>query len=249
MAASDVTPSEQAAAAGAHFFQANCTTCHGIQGEGVDAPPLRNSQYVQMNGDEAIFGVIAAGREGTEMPGWLQNNGGPLTAGEIADIIGYLHTLQGVPEVPPSPMEEEEGHEHEAEAEPNAPPARPSNPGEAGPAASLTGDAERGQPLFGVACAPCHGPQGVQGIPNPGSEDASVPVLNPIDPTIASDDPALFAENVDLFVEHGSIPEGEYPRLLMPAFGDHDLLGDQQIADVIAYIIAMQEEPSEEGSH
>ena len=91
--------------------------------------------------------------------------------------------------------------------------------------------------VFGPYCASCHGPEGVMGIPNPGSDDGSVPALNPIDPTIASSDPGVFAVNVDLFIEHGSIPEGPNPLIMMPSFGDDGMLTDQQIADLIAYVM------------
>jgi mono/diheme cytochrome c family protein len=234
-------PSGQSASAlGAHLYEENCTGCHGIQGEGVDAPPLRNSQYVQTAATQALFDTVVEGRPGTEMPAWLQVNGGPLDDGDITQAVAYLQTLQGVSDVPPSPAEEDEAPE--PTPEPGAPPARPSNPGEAGPAASLTGDAGSGQPLFGLYCAACHGPQGVMGLPNPGSDDGAVPELNPIDPTIVNADAAVFATNVDRFVEHGSVPEGQYPRMLMPAFGDHSLLEAQQIANLIAYVIQIQEE-------
>lgn len=239
-------PSGQSASAlGAHLYEENCTPCHGIQGEGVDAPALRNSQYVRTGGDQALFTTVAQGRQGTEMPAWLQVNGGPLPAARITEVVAYLHSFQGVSAVPPSSPEEEEAPE--PTPEPGAPPARPSNAGEAGPAASMTGDAGTGQPLFGLYCAPCHGPQGVQGLPNPGSDDGAVPELNPIDLTIANPDADVFATNVDLFVEHGSIPDGDHPRMLMPPFGDRNLLADQQLADLIAYVIEIQRErPSEQ---
>ncbi len=76
-------------------------------------------------------------------------------------------------------------------------------------------------------------------MPNPDSDDGSVPTLNPIDPTIASKDPKVFATNLDLFIEHGSTPEGPSPALKMPAWGDAKTLTPQQIADVIAYIMSL----------
>ncbi len=237
-------PSGQSASAlGAHIFLENCTPCHGAQGEGVDAPALRNNDYVQTGGDEALFVTVAEGRTGTEMPAWLQANGGPLQDSDITDVVAYLHTLQGLQPVPPTEPKEEAP---EPTPEPGAPPARPSLPGEPGPAASLSGDFARGQPAFGLYCAPCHGPQGVQGIPNPGSDDGAVPELNPIDPTIVNPDLSVFAENVDLFIEHGSVPEGENPRIMMPSFGDASMLDDQQIADLIAYVIHLNEEQPKE---
>lgn len=230
---------ESASALGAHIFLENCTPCHGVQGEGVDAPALRNNDYVQTAGDQALFMTVAEGRTGTEMPAWLQLNGGPLQDGDITDVVAYLHTLQGLPPVPPTEPKEEAP---EPTPEPGAPPARPSLPGGPGPAASLSGEFIRGQPAFGLYCAPCHGPEGVQGIPNPGSDDGAVPELDPIDPTIVNPDLAVFAENVDLFIEHGSVPEGENPRIMMPSFGDTNMLDAQQIADLIAYVIHLNEE-------
>lgn len=114
--------------------------------------------------------------------------------------------------------------------------ARPSNPGPPGDAATLSGHAKAGAKLFVVNCQPCHGAKGKGGIPNPGSADGSVPPLNPIDPTLLSKDPKLFAVNVDLFIEHGSTPEGPKPAITMPAWGADKRLTQQQIADLIAYL-------------
>ena len=238
--ASAAVPGQGDAATGASVFLQNCTTCHGAQGEGVDAPALRNNKFIQTGTDQQIFDTIAGGRPGTEMPAWLQVNGGPLTNNQIANVVAYLHTLQNVSPMPTAmPMAPEPT---ETPLPPNAPtpePARPSNAGGPGPAASMTGDATRGQVLFGSICAACHGPEGVQGVPNPDSDDGAVPPLNPIDPTIANADPAVFAANVDLFIEHGSVPSGSSPLIVMPSFGDSKMLTDQQIADIIAYVIKL----------
>lgn len=48
----------------------------------------------------------------------------------------------------------------------------------------------------------------------------------------------MFASNLDLFIEHGSIPAGEPTRTMM-AYADLGLLEPQMIADVIAYIIRL----------
>jgi mono/diheme cytochrome c family protein len=226
------------AALGAPIYLENCTSCHGAQGEGVDAPPLRNSQFVQKAGDEVVSTTIAHGIPGTEMPAWLQTQGGPLTEIQIDHVIAYLHTLQGVTSLPTAtPAPEEPTATPLPPGAPTPEPARPSEPGGPGPAASMAGQVNQGQPLFGLYCASCHGPEGVQGIPNPGSDDGSVPVLNPIDPTIANADPKIFATNVDLFIQHGSVPEGPGPMIIMPSFGDSKMLTEQQIADLIAYVM------------
>ncbi len=235
-----MTTTQANAALGASIFLKNCSACHGTQGEGVDGPPLRNSQYIQTAGDPAIVKTIAEGRPGTKMPAWLQVNGGPLDETQITDVVAYLHTLQNVAPLPtatPAPPEPTDTPQP-----PNAPtpkPAQPSISGQPGPAASLAGSAARGTALFGEYCAACHGPEGVQGVSNPDSDDGAVPVLNPIDPTIANADPAVFAANLDRFIEHGSVPSGPSPLIMMPAFGDGHLLTSQQIADIIAYLIAL----------
>jgi mono/diheme cytochrome c family protein len=212
-----VAPGQADAARGAPLYLLHCTPCHGNEGEGIDAPPLRNSQFVQTGGDQNVAATVAGGRPGTEMPAWLRANGGPLADAEIGDVVAYLHTMQNV--------------STEATLAPDA--------GPPGQAASLTGDASQGEPDFGRYCAFCHGPEGVQGLPNPGSDDGSVPVLNPIDPEIANSDAQVFAQNVDGYLESGSLPEGSGPLLLMPPFGQRQMLSQQQIADLIAYVLKL----------
>ena len=228
------------AAAGAAIFLKNCTTCHGAQGEGVSGLALRNSQYIKTGSDQDIFATIAQGRTGTAMPAWLQANGGPLTAAQIQNAVAYLHSLQGVAPLPtatPVPPEPTETPGPANAPTPEA--AQPSNAGQPGPAAALSGNADNGRALFGGYCAACHGPQGVLGVPNPGSDDGSVPVVNPIDSTLINADPKVTAANIDLFIEHGSVPSGDGPQIAMPAFGDGKLLTSQQIADIIAYVISL----------
>ncbi len=231
-------PGLEDAALGVTIYLYNCAVCHGLEGQGVDAPALRNSQYVQTATEEGILTIVTEGIAGSEMPAWLQANGGPLTDAQIASVIAYLRTLQGVPSLPrATPAPEEPTPTSLPPGAPTPEPARPSQPGAPGPAASQAGDPNQGRPAFGLYCASCHGAEGIQGIANPGSDDGSVPGLNPIDPTIASQDPDTFAANVDLFMEHGSVPEGPAPLLMMPSFGESKLLSDQEISDLIAYVM------------
>ena len=116
---------------------------------------------------------------------------------------------------------------------------RPSNAGGPGPALQLVGDAKAGAKIFADNCVKCHGDQGAKGVDNPGSDDGTVPVLNPIDPLITDPDLKVFACNIDLFVEHGSTPSGDNPTQKMTAWGDESKLTPQQIADVIAYVISL----------
>jgi mono/diheme cytochrome c family protein len=79
---------------GAQIYQQNCSACHGAQGEGGIGSALRDSQYIQTAGDQAITETIANGRAGTAMSAWSQAQGGRLTDAQIADVVAFLYTLQ-----------------------------------------------------------------------------------------------------------------------------------------------------------
>ncbi len=228
------------AAAGVAIYMLHCTACHGVNGEGGSGAVLRNNTFIKNASDQDLQGTIGNGRPGTIMPAWAMAQGGSLSDQEISNLAAFVRVFQGVPEIPkPTPAPEEATETPPPANEPTPAPAQPSNAGGTGDAVKLTGNADRGQPLFGQFCAACHGPQGLLGAANPGSDDGSVPVLNPIDPSITSSDPATYAANLDLFIEHGSVPSGDSPMIMMPNFGDGKLLTPQQIADIIAYIIQL----------
>ena len=164
----------------------------------------------------------------------------PIPTHPIAPTVSRLANLLPTQVVSPSPTLVSAVEPTTSASSANtAEVARPSNPGGPGAAVNLTGDPNSGQQIFVANCQTCHAAQGKGGIPNPGSSDGTVPALNPIDPTIANADPKVFAYNVDLFVEHGSTPDGANPTLSMPAWGDQKKLMPQQIADVIAYVISL----------
>jgi mono/diheme cytochrome c family protein len=108
-----------------------------------------------------------------------------------------------------------------------------------GDAINLMGDATAGLVIYTAQCEKCHGASGLQGVDNPGSDDGSVPALNPIDPEIKGTDLKTFILNLDQYIQSGSTPSGASPKLLMPSFGKDNVLTQQQIADVIAYIIGL----------
>jgi mono/diheme cytochrome c family protein len=109
--------------------------------------------------------------------------------------------------------------------------------GPPGKAATLSGDRKKGESLFAKNCQSCHGPQGKDNVPNPGSSDGTVPPLNPIDPALADKNPSVFAANIDRFIQHGSMPAGSNPILFMPNW--EAKLSQQDIADLEAYILRL----------
>jgi mono/diheme cytochrome c family protein len=52
-------------------------------------------------------------------------------------------------------------------------------------------------------------------------------------------DAQIFIANLDLYLQSGSIPGGTTPKLNMPAFGRDKTLSQQDIANVIAYLISL----------
>jgi mono/diheme cytochrome c family protein len=210
---------------GQQLFAANCAPCHGPDGKGNIGPNLHSNAFVQSQTNDQLRAFILAGRPGTAMAGFQ----GRLSDDQLAQIVALLDTWRTSPA--PTPASATEA--------PSGETARPSNPGGPGPAATMTGDATAGAQIFASNCQACHGDQGTGGVANPGSTDGSVPPLNPIDETLVNKDPKVFAYNLDLFIEHGSTPEGDNPQISMPAWGDQGKLTPQQIADVIAYVMSL----------
>jgi len=238
-------PGKGEAARGVAIYMLYCSQCHGNQGEGITGPELRGDRFLQISDDSALFNKVAYGdrKDDKVMPGWLQIVGGSLNTEQINNVMAFLRTLQiqnvlpTATPIPPAPTETPLPPDAPT-AEPEGP-AEPSNPGGPGDAVSLVGNVDSGRVLFGKYCSACHGPQGIVPVPNPGSNDEVVPQLNPIDGTIVDADPKVFAKNVDLFIEHGSLPSGDASQIFMPSFGEQKFLMPQQIADIIAYVISL----------
>jgi ubiquinol-cytochrome c reductase cytochrome b subunit len=109
--------------------------------------------------------------------------------------------------------------------------------GQPGPAAKIIGSFDRGAILFQQHCETCHGPKGTDKVRNPGSEDGTVPSLNPIDRNLFNRDPQIFVDNIDRIIQHGSRPEGPGPVLQMYPYGESNSLNQQTISNIEAYIL------------
>jgi mono/diheme cytochrome c family protein len=79
---------------GGQLWTLNCASCHGLNGQGVDAPALNSKEFLQSVGDKQMHYITAAGIPGTEMPTWWNELGGPLTDEQIAAIVAYVRSWE-----------------------------------------------------------------------------------------------------------------------------------------------------------
>lgn len=73
---------------GEKLYQAHCTQCHGVDGEGVDAPALGNQDALAHNSDEFLRYTIRHGREGTPMAAYQDQ----FSAQQIDDLTAFLRS-------------------------------------------------------------------------------------------------------------------------------------------------------------
>lgn len=73
---------------GAQLYQDNCTECHGVNGEGVNAPALGNPSALSHNSDEFIRYAIREGRDGTPMEPWKHK----LSSDDIDNLTAFLRS-------------------------------------------------------------------------------------------------------------------------------------------------------------
>jgi putative heme-binding domain-containing protein len=72
---------------GARLYDAQCTTCHGSNGDGVGGVDLRSGRFRKAVTDQDLTRVITNGIAGTGMLGFK------FDAGEIDGIIAYLRNM------------------------------------------------------------------------------------------------------------------------------------------------------------
>lgn len=79
---------------GEHLWNTNCSSCHGLAGEGVSAPALNSKQFLTSAGDDQIATFIAVGVPGTQMSAYSQDFAGPLTSEQIKAITIFLRSWE-----------------------------------------------------------------------------------------------------------------------------------------------------------
>ncbi len=92
---------------GAALYDENCAVCHGPNGEGRVGATLAQ-RWPSIRPDLFIKATIANGVQGSPMPAWSQENGGPLSESEINDLVAFILTWESAAALPlePTPMAE-----------------------------------------------------------------------------------------------------------------------------------------------
>ena len=78
-------------ARGAVLFAQHCAVCHGPAGAGLVGPPLAKAWDTSLP-ELLIRSTIVGGRPGTAMVPWSADQGGPLAAQEIEDVVAHILT-------------------------------------------------------------------------------------------------------------------------------------------------------------
>lgn len=219
------------------FHSLGCIGCHKVYGQGGTIGPDLSSGVLKGKSRQWLTTQIRDPKEhdpNTIMPAFSS-----ATAQQVNDVVDYLLTLEPG-KVPSKPAPSQVPPAKAVPAKPALKKEEVIGPhGSPGPAASIIGNADMGAVTFKNICEACHGPMGTDKVPNPGSDDGTVPPLNPIDRHLFSKNAQVFADQIDRIIQHGSIPAGPNPVLHMLPFGDDHTLTQAQIANVEAYVMKL----------
>lgn len=89
-------------AAGRVLFTRYCALCHGPNGEGYAAdfaPAVTNEEFLRIASDEYLTRSILDGRSGTPMSAFGERYGGPLSEGDVEQIVTFLRSHQEAPAI------------------------------------------------------------------------------------------------------------------------------------------------------
>jgi mono/diheme cytochrome c family protein len=203
--ATGTNPTDPHVAMGAHLFvQFACSTCHGEQGKGdvsPDVPALTDVGKTLTLAQLTSIIDHGLGESANPQKPYMPVWGPVISKSQVNDLVEYLHAgLPAVVDATPVPV-----------------------PRDQGPVVS-------GAALYvRDGCINCHGPSGLGGVPNPLSEDKTIPPLSGQDFRTEFD---TNAKIVDV-IRSGSVI-GKAPIASMPHWGG--ILSDQDLADLVAYL-------------
>jgi len=192
-------------AAGAHeFVQFACAQCHGLNGQGGVSPdvPSLTTAGKTLTVDQLTHIINhGLGESSNPTKPYMPVWGAVISERQVSDLVAYIRA--GLPSVPDA-----------------IPPAVPQNQGEAVAGAAL---------YIRDGCINCHGPNGLGGVPNPQSEDKTIPPLTGGDfSTEFNTD-----KKIEDVIRSGSVL-GQAPIVSMPHWGG--ILSDADLAALVAYL-------------
>jgi ubiquinol-cytochrome c reductase cytochrome b subunit len=221
------------------FHDQGCTACHAVSGQGGAIGPDLSSEGSAGRSRDWLTAQIHAPKShkpDSIMPAFAQ-----LSDQQVSALVDYLMRLTArgsAAAVPPTPGATAPSFVTTPALGGAQLPAA-GRQGPPGPAADIVANPEHGALLFADYCQACHGPEGADQVPNPGSAAGKVPALRDMSGALFDEDPDVFAENIDRFIQHGSVPAGPHPVLQMPNFGDSHSLTQQQISQIEAYVLSL----------
>ncbi|MFB3885696.1 MAG: cytochrome b N-terminal domain-containing protein [Thermodesulfobacteriota bacterium] len=222
---------------GAQLFSSlGCMGCHRVGGKGGTVGPELSPEVLKGKTRQWLAVQIRdpiAHHPGSIMPAFSS-----LSSQQANQVVDFLLALAQGRSIPVEAVAA--GPALSPPLAPATIPHRVKVIGPQGPpglASYMVGNVELGEYLFRQNCETCHGPEGKDKVPNPGSSDGTVPPLNPIDSALSDRDAEIFVDRIDRYIQHGSIPDGTNPVLHMLDFGDTQSLTQQMIANVEAYVL------------
>jgi mono/diheme cytochrome c family protein len=89
-------------ARGAPLYEKHCARCHGLHGEGGEAPQLSSGALLSAISDGQLAATIIRGRAGTLMPGFgvEATDHAKLSADEVQDVVAHLRSLSSKANAP-----------------------------------------------------------------------------------------------------------------------------------------------------
>src|SRR5262245_9283987 len=192
-------------AMGAHLFvQFACASCHGLQGRGgvsPDVPALKQIGKALTVRQLSTIIQHGLGQSTNPKKPYMPVWGPVISPSQVADLVAYIRAgLPAVRYADPLPVPRDQG------------------PAVAG-AALYVRD----------GCINCHGPNGLGGVPNPGSPDKSIPPLSGQDFRKEFDTDA----KILAVIRSGSVI-GKPPIAAMPHWGG--IIPGWQLRALVAYL-------------